>query len=46
MATKKQAGTYRVLRDFAEYSAGQVIDVADDEAALLIRDGMITRVED
>jgi hypothetical protein len=46
MATKKQTGRYLVLRDFAEYTAGQIIDVDDDAAALLIRDGMIAPAEE
>ena len=45
MATKK-TGRYRVLRDFGEHRAGDLIDLADDEAALLIRDGMVTRTEE
>ena len=41
MAAKK-TGRYRVLRDFADHVAGDLIDMPEDEAALLIRDGMIT----
>lgn len=40
MATKK-SGRYRVLRDFNGHAAGDMIDLDDDTAALLIRDGMV-----
>jgi hypothetical protein len=42
MATKKDTGRYRVLRDCAVGAAGDVVDLPDDQAADLIRDGMIT----
>lgn len=40
MATKK-TGRYKVLRDFGGHAAGDTIDLDDETAALLIRDGMI-----
>jgi len=46
MATKKNSGKYVVLRDFAEYLAGDEIDLPDDQAAELIRDGMVALKED
>lgn len=45
MATKK-SGRYRVLRDFADHVAGDLIDLTDEDAALLIRDGMVTPNEE
>ena len=45
MATKK-TGRYKVLRDHAGRTAGDTIDLPDDEAALLIRDGMIAPVQE
>ena len=45
MAAKK-TGRYRVLRDFGGHAAGDVIDLAADEAALLIRDGMVAPAEE
>jgi len=45
MATKK-TGRYRVLRDFAGHAAGELVDLADDEAATLIRDGMVAPAEE
>lgn len=47
MATRKEAqsGAYRVLRDFGDHAAGDRVDYPDDEAGLLIRDGMITPAE-
>jgi len=41
----KKTGKYRVLRDFAGHAAGELIDLPDDEAALLIRDGMVAPEE-
>lgn len=43
MATKKRSGPglYVALRDFADNVTGDVIELADDVAALLIRDGMV-----
>lgn len=41
MAAKK-TGRYRVLREFGGHAVGDTIDLEPDEAALLIRDGMIT----
>jgi hypothetical protein len=45
MATKK-SGRYRVLRDFGTYLAGDLIDLDDDTAAELVRDGMVERAEE
>lgn len=45
MATKK-TGRYRVLREFAGHAPGDLIDLPDEEAALLIRDGMITDAQE
>jgi hypothetical protein len=45
MATKK-TGRYVVLRDFADHVAGDRIDLTDEDAALLLRDGMVARVEE
>lgn len=47
MPAKKDSGTtrYRVLRDCAAGAAGDVVDLADADAALLIRDGMLTPEE-
>lgn len=45
MATKK-TGRYKVLRDHAGRATGDTIDLSDEEAALLIRDGMITPAEE
>jgi hypothetical protein len=42
----KKTGRYRVLRDFADHRAGDLIDLPDDEAALLIRDGMVAPNEE
>lgn len=41
MATKK-TGRYRVLREFGGHSVGDMIDLDPEEAALLVRDGMVT----
>lgn len=41
MSPAKKTGRYRVLRDFADHRAGDQIDLPDEDAALLIRDGMI-----
>lgn len=46
MPTKKTGGRYRVLRDFATHVAGDLIDLADDDAALLIRDAMVAPAEE
>lgn len=45
MAAKK-TGRYKVLRDHAGRTAGDVIDLEPEEAALLVRDGMLTAVEE
>ena len=45
MVTKK-TGRYRVLRDFGGHTAGDTIDLAAEDAALLIRDGMVAPVEE
>jgi hypothetical protein len=45
MATKK-TGRYRVLRDFADHVAGDLIDLTDEDAATLIRDGMVAPVQE
>jgi len=44
MAVKKEssAGRYRVVRDCAAGQAGDVVQLDSDQAALLIRDGMVT----
>ena len=42
----KKTGRYKVLRDFAGHAAGALIDLTDEEAATLIRDGMIAPVEE
>jgi hypothetical protein len=43
VAARKKAGPgqYTVLRDFGEYLAGDVVELTDDDAALLVRDGMV-----
>lgn len=45
MASKK-TGRYRVLRDFGGHTAGDTIDLEDNVAAELIRDGMVAPVEE
>lgn len=45
MATKKSSGRYTVLRDFGGNLAGDEIDIDDDTAADLVRDGMVARKE-
>lgn len=45
MATKK-TGRYKVLRDWGGHVAGDTIDLPDEDAALLIRDGMIAPVQE
>ena len=45
MATKK-SGRYRVLRDFGGNVAGDMIDLDDQAAAELIRDGMVAPAEE
>lgn len=45
MATKK-TGRYRVLRDFADHVAGDLIDLDSGAAALLVRDGMVAPTEE
>lgn len=47
MATKKRSGPglYVALRDFADNVTGDVLELADDVAALLVRDGMIAPTE-
>lgn len=45
MAAKK-TGRYKVLRDHAGHTAGDVIDLEPEQAATLIRDGMIAPVEE
>lgn len=46
MATKREpaTGRYRVLRPCGVGETGDVVQLAEDEAALLIRDGMVTPV--
>jgi hypothetical protein len=46
MATKKSAGRYVVLRDFGEHLAGDRIDLDDDTAADLTRDGMVAPADE
>jgi hypothetical protein len=48
VATKKTsgAGRYVVLRDFGPNLAGDIIDLTDDAAADLLRDGMVAPVEE
>lgn len=48
MAGKKDAGAarYRVLRDHDGRTAGDVVDLDADTAALLIRDGMVAPAEE
>ena len=43
MATKKETAeqSYRVVRDCPLGAAGDVIRLTDEDAALLLRDGMI-----
>jgi hypothetical protein len=43
MATKK-TGAYEVLRDFGDHVAGDRIDLPDEEAAAMVRDGMVAPV--
>lgn len=45
MATKKK-GAYVVLRDCGVGVAGDTVDLDDETAAELIRDGMITQAEE
>lgn len=47
MATKKDPGTarYRVIRDYAEGAAGDYVMLSPDDAALLIRDGIVEPAE-
>lgn len=45
MATKK-TGRYRVLREWGGHAAGDTIDLSEEDAALLIRDGMVAPVEE
>ena len=40
-AKKRTEGRYVVLRDFGQWVAGDRIDLDDDQAALMIRDGMV-----
>lgn len=45
MANKKAGpGRYTVLRDFGGNLAGDVIEIEDDTAADLVRDGMVAPV--
>ena len=37
---------YTVLRDYAEYVAGDVVTLTPDDAALLIRDGIVAPVQE
>ena len=48
MATKKDSGTgrYRVLRDCAVGVAGDIVQLDDETAADLARDGMVVPVEE
>jgi hypothetical protein len=48
MATKKQngSGRYTVLRDFGGNVAGDVIELAADAAADLVRDGLVAPAEE
>lgn len=48
MATKKEAGTarYRVLRDCAVGTEGDVVQLDPDLAADLVRDGMVAPAEE
>lgn len=45
MAAKK-TGRYRVLREHAGRQVGDTVDLEPEEAAPLIRDGMIAPVEE
>jgi hypothetical protein len=45
VATKK-TGRYVVLRDFSDHVAGDRIDLTDEDAATLIRDGMVAPVQE
>lgn len=47
MATKKQTGpgVYVVLRDFGGNVAGDHIELTSDQAADLVRDGMIAATD-
>lgn len=47
MATKKAGGTavYVVLRDYAGNLAGDRIELDPDDAAELVRDGMVAPVD-
>lgn len=47
MAAKKPtAGHYLVLRDFAEFMAGDVIEMDDATVALLLRDGFVVPAQE
>lgn len=39
---RKKTGRYLVVREFGAFTPGEGVDLTDDEAALLIRDGMVT----
>lgn len=45
-SSTKESGHYRVLRDFGGHVAGDVIDLPADEAAQLVRDGMVAPKEE
>jgi len=47
MAAKKDTATaaYTVLRDHADRVAGDTVQLTEEEAAVLIRDGMVTPKE-
>ena len=46
MAATKKTGQYRVLRDFGEYLAGDLIELGPADAADLVRDGMVQPAEE
>lgn len=48
MATKKDSGTgrYRILRDCAAGRAGDIVQLDEETAADLARDGMVAPVEE
>lgn len=48
MAVKKESasGRYKVLRDCGVGQAGETVVLSEEDAALLIRDGMVTQAEE
>lgn len=46
MPAKKTAVRYRVLRDFGENQKDDVIDLTPETAAVMVRDGLVTPVEE